>query len=132
MIQAKIEQAYKNVFPNSHISISTGILGSNSLYVKGFLCAKGEWHNGISQNDPLSYSFNIDENGTYEESTCSIIINPSSTYLFADSAKMRRKTIKSVTIEKLEKRFNELKLFILSNETDWHSQYKDVIASKVL
>jgi trehalose/maltose hydrolase-like predicted phosphorylase len=130
LIKENIKQAFLNVFPNSHISVSAGILGSEAFYVSARLFKPDEWANGIAQNDPLTYHFNIDNN-VYTETGLNLKVKPTKSYLYCDSAKLRKKTIKDCNGEKLEKRFKEVKEFIKSNLPDVFDNERDLIKSKL-
>jgi len=129
MTNEQITSAWRAVFSKSYISVQPGALGGG-LYCKGHLQAPGEWSNGISQNDPLSFMFCI-EGGEYTEAHGNILLNPENNYMYACSKAWRKKTIKDINQAKLEKRFNEIKSFILSHKSSWHNAYADIIGYKI-
>jgi hypothetical protein len=131
MNKDQIKETFLKVFPNSHISVQTGILGSKALYVSCRLFKSDEWSNKIAQNDPLQYMFDIEPDGLYTESSLNFKIKPTQQYMYCANAKLRKKTIKAITADKLEKRFNEVKQFILSNKSEWFDDEKDLIQSKL-
>ncbi len=124
-----IKKAWLEVFPKSECYPSVGALGGG-IYTKCYLQTKNEWSNGISQNDPLSYLFVIDDND-YSESSLSIIGKPFNPHMYASSLNPRKKTIKNIDYNKLLARFKQIKQFIIDNESELHHNYKQSIMSKL-
>ncbi len=122
---AAIKQLYMQVFPNSHAVCNNGALGGGQ-YIKGFIQKPGEWSNGISQNDPLSYTACI-EDGKYEEFNLFLFVKPTNEYMAFDTVALRKKTIKNVTPEKLLKRFHEIKAFIEAQAANWYLDLTDKV-----
>lgn len=115
MKNEEIKKVWEKVFPNSFFLIQKACLGDYYFY-DGFLAkSKTECSNGYFENDPLNYSFGI-ENGTYKEHAISLCIKPTEKYLAYSRAKLRKKTIKNITLEKLEKRFLQIKQLITDNK----------------
>lgn len=112
----EIKEVYAEVFPKSLASVSPGCLGGG-LYLKGYLLNKGEFPNGISHNDPLSYMA-VFEDGEYSESNLSLFCKPTEKYMAYSSKRLRKKTIKNITREKLLARFEEIKAFVKENAAD--------------
>lgn len=112
-----IVETWDKVFSDSFISVRGGSLG-DGLYCKGFLAKdKSELAQGYFENDTLSYSFSINDN-VYEETTTSLTINPTESYMAYGTVKTRKKKIKDIDVKKLEKRFKEIKEFIKDNKSD--------------
>jgi hypothetical protein len=113
--------AWHNIMPNSSISHNILSLGNTeTLYIRLYLGAdKSEFPNGYAENDPLAYTIQIDKNLTYTESASSLYIKPPiGSNLVYGRVNMRRKTIKDISPSKFEKRFNEIKLFIIDNRAN--------------
>jgi len=112
-----INELYMNVFPLSHVAVSKGCLGeTNTLYIKGFIQNPDEWGNGISHNDPLNFmaTYNPVTNVYKEENLC-LTIKPTNPHMAYGSVKLRKKTIKNLTPEKLTARLKQIKEFIKVN-----------------
>lgn len=107
-----VESAWHNIFPNSTMVIK-GF--GNTFYCNGYLAKdKSELTNGYWQNDILSYSFNV-VNGNYSESATSINTKPApGSYLAYGRIHIRKKTIPDINIQKLTRRFNEIKQMVIS------------------
>ncbi|MFA6198880.1 MAG: hypothetical protein WC679_00540 [Bacteroidales bacterium] len=116
MTAEEIKVIWAKVFPNSFLSIGKGALGGG-LYATGYLAKdKSEFSNGISNNDPLRYRFNIDNGVDYEEDGASLLQNPEKgSFMAFSSVKLRKKNIKKIDAKKLEKRFQEVKAFVKAN-----------------
>jgi hypothetical protein len=113
--------AWHNIMPNSSISHNILSLGNTeTLYIRLYLGVdKSEFPNGYAENDPLVYTIQIDKNLTYTESASSLYIKPPiGSNLVYGRVNMRRKTIKDISPSKFEKRFNEIKLFIIDNRAN--------------
>ena len=116
MNDSDIKNAYHEVFPLSHISITQSVLGGSAQYIKCYIQNNTDWANAISHNDPLNYMFSIDETGVYSEHNLSIQVKPKNKYMFASSELLRKKTIKNINYQKLIARFTAIKHFIISNQ----------------
>lgn len=113
-----VVNVWREVFPNSKIYPSKGCLGGG-VFFKGKLSSdKSEVSNGILENDPLHYVFIIEE-GNYREHSQHIYIRPSSKYYAYDSVKLRKKNIKDITLEKLKRRFEQIKDMIVENKENF-------------
>lgn len=85
-MESKIELAYKEVFKNSKIELSTSNLAKNVLWVQLYLAQdKSEEINGYFDNDMFSITLKIRENGendyTMEKLNSSYLIKPTSEYM---------------------------------------------------
>jgi hypothetical protein len=56
----KVKETYESVFPKSYIGVSVGKLGEPSVLLKIALGQKGEYTNGIIQNDPMHQVIQIE------------------------------------------------------------------------
>ncbi len=121
----QLKDLWMQVFPNSYASASDGCLGDGQ-YLKGYIQAKTEWANGISHNDPLGYMGSL-YGDVYKDENLGLDIKPNNPYLAYGNAKIRKKTIKNVTTEKLLKRFNEIKQFIIDNKENWYLDLSDKV-----
>lgn len=113
-----IVKIWGKVFPNSLMLPSKACLGDSWFYKGKLAKNREESANRILDNDPLFYVFEIDGE-TYKEHHNSIYIKPNSPYLVYSSEHMRKKTIKNITEEKLEKRFREIKAHIVANKDNF-------------
>ena len=107
-IETSIKETWNKVFPNSSITVRNG--GYGTLYCNAYLAKdKTEFANGISQNDPLNYSFCI-SSFVYSEMCCSIgNLKPNDKFHVYSSLSIRKKTIKNIDVTKLENRFKQVK-----------------------
>lgn len=111
----KILEIWKKIFPHSLMIIRKASLSEYYFY-DGFLAEnKTECSNGYLDNDMLNYRFEIDNN-IYKEFCCSILTKPENNLYCYGRQKLRKKTIKNVTAEKLEKRFLQVKQLIIDNK----------------
>ena len=117
VMERKAESAWYNVMPQSICRVSSM---STTIYGNLYLAKdQSEFPNGISNNDPLAFSFQIDQYGTYHETATSLYIKPPiDSYLALGRVNMRKKTIKNITEVKLVKRFNEVRDFIILNKVN--------------
>ena len=115
----EVKQAYYRVFPNSGISVSKGCL-SEGVYCKAILAMnKDECSHGYTINDPMQYSFNINGD-VYKDNGPGLYIHPDEgSNLVYGRAKLRGKTIKNITIEKLTKRFEQVKQLVIDNKDNF-------------
>jgi hypothetical protein len=122
-----ILNAWKEIFPSSMMLCSKACLG-DSYFFKGKLAAnKQESANGILENDPLNYMFSIEEDGTYKEHICSIYVKPTKNlYLVYESENLRRKTIKNPTVDKIKKRFEQVKQLVVDNKDNFKDLCFDI------
>jgi len=113
---ANIKNAYMTTFPLSFISVSKGFLGSAELYIKGYIQTTGEWSNNISNNDPLNFIATYNPiTKVYKEENLSLTIKATNPHMAYGSVKLRKKTIKNATPEKLANRFVQIRSFIQDN-----------------
>ena len=103
-----IEQAWLEVFPNSHAE-SRQILGSCCVALR--LLHVDECFNRIGQNDPLMYNVWI-EGDNVRESDLNILTEPTKSHMVYGSAKMRKQTIKNADHGKLVRRFRKVRDWI--------------------
>lgn len=122
----QITDTWKEVFPNSLMLCNKACLG-DSYYFKGKLAAnRHESANQILENDPLYYVFCIDD-GDYSENMCFIYVKPTKNmYLCYERVNLRRKSIKSVTVEKLRKRFLQIKELVVANKDNFKNLCFDI------
>lgn len=102
-IITQVEATWDRVFPYSLLDITYGALDENTIFCKGFLGQnKHDFNNGISYNDPLSYMSSIDLNTLeYKEYNLYLEVKPKEKHRY-----------ETLTMDKLEKRFNKIKNFI--------------------
>lgn len=113
-MHAIVMNAWKQVFPHSRIHMSRPMGG---LHFRCMLAEDAhECANGIMENDPLSYRAAVDGTTFKEYSTSLTVAPPVGSHLVYGSVHMRRKTIKNADHDKLVKRFEELKHFILEHK----------------
>ena len=119
MTHEEIKNIWFKNFPNSNILISKMCLGDGFHYRCILAKDKSEVYNGILENDALHYTFSI-ENENYEEydNPC-IFIKPESNLYAYSRVKLRRKNMKNTNIEKLEKRFLQVKNMIIENKDNF-------------
>jgi len=121
MNNEEIKALWMSVFPNSHAVVNIGPLGGG-VYIKGYLQKPGEWINGISHNDPLSYTGWV--NGEeYKEDGTMLLRRSNVPHMVFSWARMRKKTIKQITPEKLLKRFQEIREFVRANLENMPERY---------
>ena len=121
----QIKQIWLEVFPKSAIYGRKGCLSEDFYYGATLSAGKHEVYNGIIQNDPLDYIFYIKE-GHYIEDRISLFIKPDNPIYAFGRVKLRKKTIKNVTPEKLKKRFLELKEKIVENKENFKQLEFDI------
>ena len=117
MTHEEIKNIWFKIFPNSNILI---MCFGNGFHYRCILAKdKTEVYNGILENDVLHYTFSI-ENENYEEyhNPC-IFIKPENRYYAYSRVKLRRKNIKNINAEKLEKRFLQVKNMIIENKDNF-------------
>lgn len=114
----QVFQLWQKVFPNSMIITYKGLL-SDGDYFKGKLAKdRSELANGISENDPLNYMFNI-ENGYYEEYYQSVFIKSDNSCMAYGRDRLRKKNIKNITADKLLARFKQIKELVVRNKANF-------------
>jgi hypothetical protein len=80
---------------------------------------RSECSNGILENDPLNYMFEIDGE-QYRETLHSLYIRPDNPRLYAyGRVKIRKRNIKELTPEKLLKRFEQIKAVCVENKNNF-------------
>lgn len=109
-----IQNAWLEVFPESSAQIRT-ILYSTSVTMHLAKDAS-ECTNQILENDPLKYVCWISGEDVKEDRVYILTVPPKDSNLVYASAKMRRKTIKNATYEKMVNRFRQVKEFIENQE----------------
>ena len=112
------KRAWLKVMPNSSITTSIMVLGGReALYISLYIGKdKAEFINDIKENDPLAFSIRVSSDGSYEEFASSLYIKaPVGSYLAMGRVNMRKKSIKGITYDKLEKRFNMIRDMIIEN-----------------
>ena len=116
MDKETVKQIWQDVTNGRLMSANKAALGDSYFY-KGYHAKdRAEFANGISQNDPLNYMFEIDGD-LYRETMLYLLIKPEpGSYLAYGRAKMRSATIKNITPEKLRKRFEKIEQFLQDNK----------------
>ena len=99
-----IKETWLEIFPNGHAQIRKILDGYSVI-----LLIQNEWHNGIMQNDPLSYWVRIDGENAKEFQLHCLTRPPEGSNLVYKTVRMRKQTIKNITKEKLIKRFSKIK-----------------------
>lgn len=90
----------------------------------GRLLRDGEQISKSTQNDPLRYSGWL-EGTTYKEDRAGLFVRPpEGANLVYSSTRLRRKTIKDVTYEKLVKRFEEVREFRPGEQGQHEAQHR--------
>ena len=118
MNKNQVIECWLEVFPNSRAWASDSHFGGDFTGFGMYLAKdKSECANGIIDNDPLSYAACI-ENNTWSEDRLYMFVAPTNKYHAYSSVKLRKKTIKNVTPEKLIKRFQQVREFIMANKDD--------------
>ena len=127
MTPQDIQQCWNEVFPNSNGTV-TQIMGA--LFLRGHLAKDlTECPNRIIDNDPLMYVGCIREDvggHTWSETNAHLYIKPVEFNRVYSSAQLRRKTIKNVTREKLVKRFQEVRKFVMDNAANLKDPLFDI------
>ncbi len=114
-----IKELYMNVFPKSHVAGNNGHFGGDDLYIRGYIQSPDEWINKISNNDPFNFMIIYNPiTNVYQERELSLIVKPTRPNMVYGHVKMRKKTIKNVTPEKITARFEQIRDFIKSNLPD--------------
>lgn len=122
-----IKALWSKVFPNSMMLANKACMGESYFFTGKLAGNRGESANGILENDALNYMFEIDGD-TYREINNSLYIKPdpiNERYLCYGRSKMRMKSIKGLTPEKLLKRFQEVKDHVIANKDN----FKDLLFS---
>lgn len=114
MNKQAVVDCWKAVFPNSSCR-SIDYLDGTSAFVFRLAKDRTEVANNIMGNDPLYYMSTVELDGAWVESSASLSVKPTESYLAYSSVKIRKKTIKDVTTAKLIKRFQEVRAFIMEN-----------------
>lgn len=122
----EVADAWKQVFPHSSVSVSKAFGGG---YTFKFRLAKDESEvpNRILDNDPLHYTALLDTDGTFEEYHGHLYVKPpEGANLVYGSEKLRKKTIKNATLEKVLNRFRDVRKFVLSHANELKNPMFDV------
>jgi len=112
--------AWNSEFPHSSAGLGKAFGGG---YAFKFRLAKdkSEVASGIMENDPLMYTAFLNLDGTWEEShTYMHVAPPEGSHLVFSSVKFRKKTMKNVTLDKIQKRFKQVKSFVAANADQLH------------
>lgn len=121
ILKGKIKKAYKEVLPESKITMSK-TFDSKSTIMKCYLLQDtSEWLNGISQNDPISVMMTLTENKdgsfTVEVENNSIFVNAKEQYMAYGSEKLGLRKINAKSeqdlLTKITKAFNKIKTKII-------------------
>jgi len=122
---------WKKVFPNS-TALSGKTFGGGDSFKFKLAKDKTEVANGIWENDPLSYSAFLEEDGSWKEHSLNLhVAPPEGSHLAYGSESMRKKsTKKPVTAAMLEKRFEQVKEFVTANAGNLKNPSFD-ISSKI-
>lgn len=118
MTNDDILKLWKQIFPNSMMIINKACLGDNYFFKGKLAKDRSESNHGITENDALSYMFTINK-GAYKEFDVSLFVKPdpvTEKYLCYGRKKLRKKTIKEVTEEKLLKRFEQVRQLVVDNK----------------
>ncbi len=139
-----VMSAWDKVLPKSKLVLFKGGLSSSYMIFTGTLGnTKTEYQNGISQNDPLHLSFNVDISKTpltIEWSNNSLSINPDNKYHAFSSKKLKMRKTKTKSLvdfaSKMEKAFikvrEEVKKSLADKEfTVYSADIQKMIKSKV-
>jgi len=88
-----------------------------------------EFNNGIRQNDPLTLSFWIwsESDITME---CSLSIKTTKPYMYSESAKLRKQTMKTYNIKTVNSYLQKVKQLILNNQPNWLDVNKELLAKR--
>jgi hypothetical protein len=112
MTPQDVTSCWQAVFPNS-ASSTTFVF--NTLGFRGYLANSVlECPNRIMDNDPLMYTGRISD-GSWVEYHTFMYVKPTDANRVYSSASLRKKTIKNITREKLTKRFQEVRKFVMDN-----------------
>ena len=104
-----IKETWLETFPDGYAQIRK-ILGGYSV----ILLTQNKWHNGIMQNDPLSYFMRVDGENAKEFKLYCLTRPEEGKNLVYETAAMRKQTIKKITKTKLIKRFSKVKEWLKS------------------
>ena len=109
-----VVSAWKQIFPNSSVGVSKAF-GSGYTFKFRLAKDKTEVSNGILDNDPLYYTALLDKD-LFAEYTGSLLVKPpEGSHMAFGSEKLRKKTIKGVTLSKLLARFQQVHDFVAAN-----------------
>lgn len=120
LTKEQVFETFYNVFPNCLITAQKACFGDSLYYTVTLGNNDKEFPHGYRDNDPLSYRFEIDGN-TYRELCVYVFLKPEDTFHVYSSKSLRKQTIKSLTLEKLEKRFKKVKEFLVENKESFHT-----------
>lgn len=103
-------ETWREVFPHS-LAVKHEILGG-MIYTFYLGAGPEDWANGISHNDPLSYTMRRNIDGTYSEINGGPVLTVRATvpYMAYSSEKMRKKS--NIAPEKLTARFEEVRAWL--------------------
>lgn len=112
MEQKELAHLAKNLwFETFPYGYSEVIQVMGSYRVRFFL--QNTWTNNIKNNDPLSYSVAIEDDGSIRESNLFCLVKPPKNSMLAyGSAKKRKRTIKQANETKIRKRFENIKTWV--------------------
>lgn len=111
MSPEKILECWKKVFPNSTVTQNGALswIGMRFHLVKD----ESECPNGYFDNDPLMYTAQFHQDGSFKELNLHLLVTPTKgSYNAYDSVKLRKISIKDVDPAKLIKRFQRIRLWV--------------------
>ena len=111
-----VRKVCNETLPNFGVWFRKSYLGSGNLVTITLANKQSNFPNGYMLNDPLGYAFMLEE-GNYEEGHApSICVNPKEAFLYCSVEKIRRKSIKGITEDKLKKRLLQVKQLVIDNK----------------
>lgn len=111
---AEIQQAWLEVFPESS-AWTRSVLDSTCVSMRLAKDAS-ECANRILSNDPLNYTCWIRGDDVKEDRVYILTVPPKGSNLVYKTEKMRRKTVKNATYEKMVQRFQQVRDFLANQE----------------
>lgn len=113
MTPQDIRDCWNEVFPNSTSSATQAHL---SIRFRGYLAKDvSECSNHIMDNDPLMYIGHMQGGGWWVENLVYMYIKPTEPHMAYSTVRLRRKATQNATREKLIKRFQEVRKFVMDN-----------------
>lgn len=109
----EVINAWMEVFPNSTASAKS-VLGSTCVALH--LLPASECANRIQENDPLNYAMWIEGDNLREDRLNVLTRPPKGSNLVYGSAKMRKQTIKNADYDKLVRRFNKVREWVMNQD----------------
>jgi len=117
-----LRNAWLSVFPKSAVSVRAtakdGVYNTDNTYFAGSILDVTDFPHGMFSNDPLSFTFVVDENGYSEKS---LTLSTGECFCYdgyskADSVSMELLYMENPTFETITKRFVEIKEFLVKNK----------------